>query len=114
MKSSTRNAKLKYPSGFRFRASLKLPIKMLPMDLVVPQNGQGNPVIFLNIHRDGPTVNPDERIAKALAAKRIARSVKTRMGNLTRCNLAISNFEIKNWAVRFITNLTAQLRFLVA
>jgi hypothetical protein len=87
---------------------------MLPTDLVVPQKGQGNPVIFLNMHRDGPTLNPDERIAKALAAKRIAKSAKKRMGNLTRCNLAISNFEIKNWAVRFITNLTAQLRFLVA
>jgi hypothetical protein len=87
---------------------------MLPTDLVVPQKGQGNPVIFLNMHRDGPTLNPDERTAKALAAKRIAKSDKTRMGNLTRCNLAISNFEIKNWAVRFITNLTAQLRFLVA
>jgi hypothetical protein len=79
MKSTTRNAKLKYPRGFIFRATLKLPIKILPTDLVVPQNGQGSPVTFLNIHRDGPVLNPDERFASVLAKNRSARRVNTRI-----------------------------------
>jgi hypothetical protein len=79
IKSTIRNAKLKYPRGFMFRATLKLPIKIFPTDLVVPQNGQGSPVTFLNIHRDGPVLNPDERFASVLAKYRSARRVNTRI-----------------------------------
>jgi hypothetical protein len=79
MKSNTRNAKLRYPRGFICIATLKLPIKMLPTDLVVPQNGQGSPVKFLNIHRDGPVLNPDERFASVPAKNRSARRVDTRI-----------------------------------
>jgi hypothetical protein len=79
MKSNTRNAKLRYPRGFICIATLKLPIKILPTDLVVPQNGQGSPVTFLNIQRDGPVLNPDERFASALATNRRARRVSSRI-----------------------------------
>jgi hypothetical protein len=58
---------------------LKLPIKILPTDLVLPQNGQGSPVTFLNIHRDGPVLNPDERFANVLAENRKTRRVNIRI-----------------------------------
>lgn len=109
-----RKAKPIYPKGFEYKAALKSPSKICPTDLVLPQNGQGNPVTFLNRHRDGPVLKPSERIANTLARKRKARSINRRIGNLTRCSLSISSFEIKNWAVRFIVNLTAQSSFLEA
>ena len=40
--------------------------------------------------------------------------IKTLIARLNLSKLAISNLEMKNWAVRFIVNLTAQLRFSVA
>jgi len=108
IKSTIRNPRPKYPKGFEYKAALNSPCKICPTDLVPPQNGHGNPVTFLNIHRDGPVLNPDERIANILARKRRPRRISKRTGNLTRCNLSSSSFEIKNWAVRFIINLTAQ------
>lgn len=108
IKSTTRKAKPKYPKGFEYKAALNSPCKICPTDLVLPQNGQGNPVTFLNKHTDGPVLNPDERTATTLPRKRRARRANKRIENLTRCSLSIPSFEIKNWAVRFITNLTAQ------
>jgi hypothetical protein len=113
-KSKTRNAKPTYPKGFKFRAALNSPNRIFPTDLVLPQNGQGRPVTFLNIQRDGPELKPDERIANSLKIQSKARSESKRIESLSRCSFSISNFETKNWAIRFITNLIAQLRFLVA
>ena len=66
IKRSTRKAKVTYPKGFICRAELKSPTKILPTDLVVPQNGQGNPVRLRKIQSEGPVLNPDEPRANAL------------------------------------------------
>jgi hypothetical protein len=42
------------------RAPWKSPKRRFPTDLVVPHNGHGKPVKFLNMHRDGPNSNPEE------------------------------------------------------
>lgn len=66
IKRSTRKARVIYPKGFICRAELNSPTKILPTDLVVPQNGQGNPVRLRKIQSEGPVLNPDEPRANAL------------------------------------------------
>lgn len=44
----------KNPSGLNPRAIPRSPCKILPIDRVVPQNGQGSPVKFRNRQRTGP------------------------------------------------------------
>jgi len=63
---NTRKAKVTYPKGFICKAELKSPTKILPTDLVVPQNGQGKPVKLRKIQSEGPVLNPDVRRANAL------------------------------------------------
>lgn len=47
------------PRGFNPTALPKSPCKILPIDLVVPQNGQGSPVKLRNRQRIGPSLKPE-------------------------------------------------------
>ena len=103
-----KNVRLTYPRGFRRSALSKSPIKIWPIDLVVPQNGQGSPVTFRNMHKVGPVVNPDDALDNTCTLHRKIERIKTRIDRLIFSKLAIWNLEMKNWAVRFTKNLTAQ------